>query len=588
MQRVTDKETLKFLEGSQQSDSGSFLDKAGNYASKFNRAVETSRLPSMAGGFLQSAGDMGASILNVPLGIVGAPKVPHPDLQKYLPQDLLSRGAFLGGELGGGLGGWLKTQKVISKLLPEMKRLSKLAKESLSGLMTGGLIGEDSEGNGRALSSALGSIAIPAAGIKKSGLFDYVSPEKMSKESERFRKSLANAETESENIENLSKRVKFAEESGKREALPLKKKLYSEYGKKDVYKTPKENLPEGNIEKFAYLIEPGFEESQVKALQSALKDFRKGKITEKELALPATYRKRGGEENFIEKVSDIFGQEEFTPSMAKKIEDALSIPVNKESKYFSNKKVTRLYDSDLKNLHKEYKESPTLENYDKLQSAIKKEMRSLKREGKMDSKARRNHIELQKVASDLNKDKDSFMSELPEEFKNLENEFRSKWAAGPAKYSSEAKLTLQRLASGSEGKLSQVTSNDVVKLFTKPDENTLEVIKQLGPSVGGNIIHSALTKVKPGDYEKMAENILNLSKTKGFERFISKDMIDWANNMKKRSKVSSLIKKSGTTAGGAIAGGLVGGPIGGVVGGLAGALSPLMKEYIKGSKFLKK
>ncbi len=136
--------------------------------------------------------------------------------------------------------------------------------------------------------------------------------------------------------------------------------------------------------------------------------------------------------------------------------------------------------------------------------------------------------------------------------------------------------------------MSQVTSNDVVKLFTKPDENTLEVIKQLGPSVGGHVIHSALTKVKPGDYEKMAENILNLSKTKGFERFISKDMIDWANSMKKRSKVSSLVKKSGTTAGGAIAGGLVGGPIGGVVGGLAGALSPLMKEYIKGSKFLKK
>ncbi len=330
MQRVTDKETLKFLEGSQQNDSGSFLDKAGNYASKFNKAVEASRLPSMAGGFLQNAGDMGASIANVPLGIVGAPKVPHPDLQKYLPQDLVSKGAFLGGELGGGFGGWLKAQRAISKLLPEMKALPKVARESLSGLMTGGLIGEDSEGSGRALSAGLGAIAFPATGIKKSGILDYISPEKMSKESERFRQSLANAGTESENIENLSRRVKFAEESGKRKSLPLKQKLYSEYGKKNVYKTPKENLPEGNIEKFAYLIEPGFEESQVKALQSALKDFRKGKITEKDLSLPATYRKRGGEENFIEKVSDIFGKEEFTPSMANKIEDALSIPVNKE------------------------------------------------------------------------------------------------------------------------------------------------------------------------------------------------------------------------------------------------------------------
>lgn len=586
MKEVKDPEILNLFNEDKKYQS--LLGKAGKYAEKFNKTIESLRLPSVAGGFLQSAGDMGASIANVPLGMVGAPKIPHPTLQKYLPQDLLSRGAFLGGELGGGLGGWIKTQGAISKLLPEMKALPKVARESLSGLMTGGLVGEDSEGDGRVLSAGLGSIAVPATGIKKSGLFDYISPEKMSKESEVFRQSLANAGTEGENIENLSKRVKFAEESGKKEALPLKKKLYSEYGKENVYKTPKENLPEGNLEKFAYLIEPGFKESQIKALQSALKDFRKGKITEKELALPATYRKRGGEENFIEKVSDIFGKEEFTPSMAKKIENALSIPVNKESKYFGNKKVTRLYDSDLKNLHKEYKESSTLENYDKLQSAIKTEMRSLKREGKMDSKARRNYIELKKVAGDLNKDKDSFISELPEEFKNLENEFRSKWASGPAKYSSEAKLTLQRLASGNEGKLSQVTSNDVVKLFTKPDENTLDVIKQLGPSVGGHVIHSALSKVKSGDYEKMSENILNLSKTKGFERFITNDMIDWANNMKKRSKTSSVIRKSGTAAGGAVAGGLIGGPIGSVAGGLIGAASPLVKEYMKSLKSFKK
>lgn len=170
MKEVKDPEILKhFKESPPMDDNRSLLDKVSGYAGKFNKAVESSRLPSLAGGFLQGAGDMGASIANIPLEMVGAPKIPHPHLEKYLPQDLLSKGAFLGGELGSGIPGWLGIQGKISKLLPRAEGFKRIGKEAIAGAGTGYALGDEMPG-GRLMSAGLGSLAIPATGLSSKNI----------------------------------------------------------------------------------------------------------------------------------------------------------------------------------------------------------------------------------------------------------------------------------------------------------------------------------------------------------------------------------------------------------------------------------
>lgn len=200
MKEITDPKILaEFGIGSgdvNKSSDQSLLDKISGYAGKFNKAVEASRLPSLAGGFLQGAGDLGASLANLPLELVGAPKVPHPHLEKYLPQDWMSKGAFLGGELGAGLPGWIGMQSKISKLLPEAQGLKRIGKEALAGAGTGYALGEEAPG-GRDVSAALGALVPPTSGLRSSKIAENVVDyrNKISEEySSRYKDLFKNAE----------------------------------------------------------------------------------------------------------------------------------------------------------------------------------------------------------------------------------------------------------------------------------------------------------------------------------------------------------------------------------------------------------
>ncbi len=164
---ITNQENLPFKDPS-------FINKLAGYAEKFNNTIESSRLPSLAGGFLQGAGDAAASIANLPLGLIGAPKIPHPELQKHLPQDLLSKGAFLGGELASQIPAWFGIQNKISKMLPEATGWKRLGKEAIAGATTGALLGEEGPG-GRLASAALGSIAVPSLGARSSKIGENIS-----------------------------------------------------------------------------------------------------------------------------------------------------------------------------------------------------------------------------------------------------------------------------------------------------------------------------------------------------------------------------------------------------------------------------
>lgn len=363
----------------------------------------------------------------------------------------------------------------------------------------------------------------------------------------------------------------MAKKSAKEEALIPKRELYQQEGKSDVYNMKPEATPEGNLPKLGEMIEPGgqFNNTQMSALSKALKG----------------YRKSGNIESFLEHGEDIFNVPEISGKAAEKIEDTLLMPIKRESSYFSEKGVDEFYgNKGLKTLHDAYENKPTLNNYDELQSAIKKNIRKLSKRdkaGTLDSVGEEKLDSLKTNVKNLDADKESFMKTLPNKMQNLENEFRTKYATNVGPYEA-APLAIRKLA---EGKASEVTPEAIGKAFTRMTPETKKILQDLGPSAGKNIIYNALQRVLPGDAAEMAKTILELKRTKGYDQFITNDMEKWAASMQKQVSRASLIKDALKLGTGSAMGGLVGGPVGAVI----GAGLPFAKEgAIKIAKKFKK
>jgi hypothetical protein len=224
-------------------------------------------------------------------------------------------------------------------------------------------------------------------------------------------------------------------------------------------------------------------------------------------------------------------------------------------------------------LHDEYVGKPTLNNYDELQSALKKNIRKLlskDKRGVLDTAGEAKLDALKYNVKNLNADKEAFMKTLPDKMQNLENEFRKKYATGVGKFE-DAPLTMRKLA---EGRWSEVTGTQMAKLFTNPTKETMQILKDVGPSIAKNILYNALQKVKPNDAKGLAETVLDLKRTKGYDQFVTPEMEDWAHKMVNQVSRSNMIRNALKVGGGATAGGLVGGPVGAMV----GAGLPFAKE----------
>lgn len=149
------------------SQSPSFLQKAENIAGTFNKGVEASRLPALAGGLLQGAGDVGASLANIPLSVIGKEigkniNIPHPNLGQYVDNSFPSKIAFGAGEIGSPLGVLGKVAGEVGKVggltenLSKIPYLGRVIARPAEGAITGAAIGENDQGN-RGMGAALGA-----------------------------------------------------------------------------------------------------------------------------------------------------------------------------------------------------------------------------------------------------------------------------------------------------------------------------------------------------------------------------------------------------------------------------------------------
>lgn len=395
-------------------------------------------------------------------------------------------------------------------------------------------------------------------GIEKTN--EFFHPER---EAERFRSALGEG-TSKENIEELGNRVRFAKQSALEESLIPKRQVYQEAGKKNIFNINPESLPEANIERFSGMMAPGekFSAEQLNAVSKALQN----------------YRKTGNTESFISKAEDILNLPELSEKFASKIEDILLMPTKRDSAYFSNPDVTEFYGKyGLRTLHDKFAKNPTLFNYDKLQSALKKEMRKLSSKGKnLDSVGEDKLTALKENVRRLDEDQQMFSNTLSEKLQNLEKEFRTKYAKGVAKYE-EAPLSMRKLATG---KHENVTPDQIENLFAYPMKEVKQILNDLGPSAGKNILYNALQRVPQGNAKKMAETLLDLKRTKSYDQFVTPEMEKWAHDLLKQIKYGENIKSALASLGGGLGGFALGGPLGGALG-AAGAYGYKNKEMIR-------
>ncbi len=205
---------------------GGFLERAGNLAGKFNSIVEASRLPAFAGGLLQGAGDIGTSVGNLfarPLGH----EIPHPHLSKYLPDDILTNGAFGAGQLTSEAIPFAKGASLIGKITG-LGTKAGLGGKVAQGALSGALLGENEEGS-RLENTILGG-TIPIAGAAISKLNKFRSPVMAKNIIDAMKK------TESEYKNLFSTVFKTAEErgyAGKYKPIKFNQNILKSGGKKD-------------------------------------------------------------------------------------------------------------------------------------------------------------------------------------------------------------------------------------------------------------------------------------------------------------------------------------------------------------------
>lgn len=431
---------------------------------------------------------------------------------------------------------------------------------------------------------ALEKGAAKAHGALKKG-YEYLHPETAAKQAETFRSSIGQG-TSAENAEELAKRAQFAKQSTKQQALIPKGELYSQEGKSNILKVPDTALPEGNVEKLGEMIAPGekFKPEHAERLTDAIRGYRAGKVDKQMGGRPI--------DTFLNKAEEIFNIQELPEKAAAKIEDVMAMPTSRNSKYFSDKNVTDVYSpkGNLIKLHKSYEKNASLNNYDALQSALKKELRDMEARAKISDTAQPKVDQLKLNIKNLDSDKEVYMKTLPEKMQNLENDFRRQYKAyaetyGKGKKGIGSSEVLRNLANG---KHELVTDAQIIKVFGHPTEADKKIILDMGPSAAKNAIYAALQRVKPGDAEEMVKTILDLKRTKGFDKIITKEMEDWAHKMhtylSHSERIRNNLSKFGSIASHVVPP-AVGAGLGGPVGAAIGAAIPLgwkSAKYIKG------
>lgn len=383
-----------------------------------------------------------------------------------------------------------------------------------------------------ALTGAVGAgvkYGLPAAAsvIKKG--YNYLSP---NKDAEAFLKSLG-AGTKEENVQALAKDIDAAYQQKLDEALAHKKPVYEQEGKSNIYKTPESKLPEGNLDKVAYYIAPG-EKTTPAQLEQLGKEIK-------------NYRKTGDFDEFSSNVSEIFNAD-MSPTQVKNLEHALSIPTQADSAFFAlAEKNPKLLSGKTKELFDKFKRRPTLKNADDLQSQLGADMGTFSSRAEKIGLDKGESYELQQ----LKELRDTLKSEMQGHLERVnpklaqENKtFSDKYRSNVIPYQEEA--ATKTIANEPQYIKNQrienpdlpynVTSSQMKAAFAEPSRQAQQIAGDIGEAGRNKILYNLLADETKPEAKGLAHAILQAQQSQGYSKYITPDMVDFANQLLKRTK----------------------------------------------------
>lgn len=423
--------------------------------------------------------------------------------------------------------------------------------ENLGGYMPSGRIGA---GLTDAALTAGGAAAFKyAPGVLKAGakqvgrVFNYLNPDK---DAAAFLKTLGSG-TKEENVQALAKDIDDAYQSKLQDALSHKEPVYAQEGKSNIYNTPESALPEGNLDKVAYYIAPG-EKPKPEQLEALAKEIK-------------NYRKSGDIDDFTSNVSEIFNAD-MNSTQVKNLEHALSVPTKSDSSFMALvDKNPKLIQGKTQELFDIFKRRQTLENADKLQSQIGKQM------GKYSDRAEKSGLstgedlelqQLKEMRDSLKNDMQGHLKRVNPKLAQENQTFTDKYRENVTPYQEENATKeianepgyIKKQRAENPSLPYNVTSSQMKEAFAEPSRQALQIAGDLGEAGRNKILYNLLADETNPEAKGLANAILNAKQSKGYSKYITPEMESLANQLLKRATWRGRIGEFGKYSAGGLAG----------------------------------
>lgn len=223
------------------------------------------------------------------------------------------------------------------------------------------------------------------------------------------------------------------------------------------------------------------------------------------------------------------------------------------------------YDRNLKDLHNQFTENPTLQNAHNLQSQLGYAARQLQAKDTKSglSPAERSTLQgYQQAQNSLRSDINTFLNSNNPVLANQYNLATANWAQNVTPYLENPKIA--QIAKG------DITNPDAIaNLFKNPEPEIQQIVNDIGPSANNKILYAELGKTKANLTPERLTNSFNQLENKGLSSYITPELAQQFEQLAGKTTARNYARLA--------AGTLLGSHFGGPLGAAAGAVAvPLM------------
>ena len=372
---------------------------------------------------------------------------------------------------------------------------------------------------------------------------NYLRPNKSAKE---FLATLGKG-TKEENVQSLAKDIDIAYQAKRDEALAHKKPVFEQEGRSNIYNTPEAALPEGNLDKVAYYIDPGSKPNKMQ-LDAISKGLKK-------------YRKSGDFNNFLDEVETSFNVN-LTPNQEANLEHALSIPTKVDSQFLQlSKKYNDVISGKTQELLDRFERRPNLKNADELQSQLGDDMGKFTERKEKSGLNKVEDLEFQR----LKELRDTLKSEMHGHLERVNPALADEYATFSKKYRENVvpyqEENATKAIANEPGYIKKeraenpslpynVTSSQMKTAFAEPSRAASQIGQDIGESGRNKILYNLLANETEPTGKGLATSILNAHQAEGYSKYITPEMVKFAKELLKREKW----RKAGIYSGSTLAG----------------------------------